>query len=190
MSEVYMRKAENTDLNRVCQLIEMGRGLLKQDHSPQWQDGNPSPALIRQDIQERRGYVLIYEEVIVGYGALIKAPDPAYEKIEAGQWKPGNKAYASIHRVVVNPEYKGKGFGQIILKLLKEKALVKGFSDIRIDTHEKNLRMRHLITKLGFSYQGIIYVDESKEGKRLAYQWVLRGFDNKVEVRSMAPPIS
>lgn len=173
MSEVYLRKAKAADFKQVSQLIEIGRRLLKEDHSPQWQDGNPSPPLLLQDIEKQRGYVLIYQEEIVGYGVLIELPDEAYEKIVEGKWKSGTSQYASIHRMVVNPDYKGKGLGENLLRLLKKEALEKGFFDIRIDTHEQNLRMQHLIRKLDFSYQGIVYVDDSKDGERLAYQWVL-----------------
>ena len=39
---------------------------------------------------------------------------------------------------------------------------------LRIDTHEKNLVMQNLVKKTGFSYCGIIYVDDGT--KRLAYE--------------------
>ena len=48
----------------------------------------------------------------------------------------------------------------------------RNFTDIRIDTHAVNAIMQHVITKLGFTYQGMIMLPIAN-GERKAYQLIL-----------------
>jgi len=44
----------------------------------------------------------------------------------------------------------------------------KTISNLRIDTHEDNKTMQHVLSKLGFSRCGIIYIEDGSP--RIAYQ--------------------
>ena len=57
------------------------------------------------------------------------------------------------------------------MKLTEELCKERGIPSIKIDTHEQNLGMQHILRKNGYTYCGVIYVEDGT--KRLAYEKVL-----------------
>lgn len=97
-----------------------------------------------------------------GVFAFIIGDDPTYQTIEQGSWLAGG-AYGTIHRIAGDGQVHG----------LLRRAVDFGWERIphlRIDTHENNRVMQYLIEKCGFSYCGVIHVDDGSP--RLAYERV------------------
>lgn len=94
-----------------------------------------------------------------GVFALIEGQDPTYLKID-GRWL-NEDDYATIHRLA--SDGKLPGIFNRCIEYSKDR-----FKNIRIDTHEDNATMRHLIEKNGFIECGIIYT--SMGHPRIAYQ--------------------
>ena len=69
--EYIFRKATITDAAQIWAILQQAIQRRKADGSKQWQDGYPNPEIIKQDIDNAVGYVLIKEETIVGYTAVI-----------------------------------------------------------------------------------------------------------------------
>ena len=92
--------------------------------------------------------------------------DPTYYRID-GAWK--NEApYGVIHRIASDGTE--KGIFEAVMEFCKEKMAERGIRNLRIDTHEDNKTMQHLIEKYGFQRCGIIYLENGSP--RIAYQWV------------------
>ena len=92
---------------------------------------------------------------------LAETDDPTYRQIYEGAWK--NPApYGVVHRVASSGEVRGAGAYCI-------EWAFRQCGHLRMDTHGDNTVMQKLLTKLGFSYCGIIYV-EADEWPRLAYE--------------------
>lgn len=164
------RKATIEDLPEIMVIIQDAIESLRQQGSPQWQNGyGPSEEKIQHDIQENSLYVLS-DGQILALAALIEGEDPVYTAIEEGQWQE-SAAYLSIHRVAVAKKATGRGIAQQLLRYLIEESKVRKISDIRIDTHELNRGMQKAILKTGFTYRGIVYFP-IPDGKRLAYQYI------------------
>lgn len=164
------RRSTPADIPEINQIIQAAKAYLKQQGSPQWQDGHePHEAVIRQDIRKKASYVLTMNEEIVGTVALITDKDPVYEAIE-GQWLQ-NGAYVSLHHVAVSQRYRGAGLGKAVLEAAIHQAQVLGYEDIRIDTYPANQPMLGLIEKLGFSYCGMVYFP-FEHGERKAFQLI------------------
>ena len=72
-----------------------------------------------------------------------------------------NKPYGTIHRIASVPNVHG------ILSTAIEYCFKK-VKDLRIDTHKENVIMRNGLKKLGFTYCGIIYLENGDP--RLAFQ--------------------
>ena len=96
---------------------------------------------------------------IVAYFALLPSPEPTYDVID-GAWLT-DEPYGVIHRMASYPEVHGI-FSTII------NYAASRFAHLRIDTHRDNRIMQHLIEKHGFTYCGIIWLDDGSE--RLAYE--------------------
>ena len=115
--------------------------------------------------------MLIEQDKIVGYGTITKGNQAGYDDITGGEWLP-SKDYVSLHRVAIHSAVRKRGKGQFFLSHLISGAVALGYTDIRIDTHPKNIRMQKVIEKSGFLYRGDILL-EITDGERKAYQIII-----------------
>ncbi|MCR8967956.1 GNAT family N-acetyltransferase [Streptococcus zalophi] len=160
---MIIRLAFPNEIKDIMAIMAEAKTFLAKSGSNQWQNGYPDEETIIEDILKGQGYVILVDDLIAGYAAVIEGKEPAYEAIYDGKWLNQNQDYITFHRVAVAQSYRGQQIAQTLLE-----GLVEGFEaiDFRCDTHEKNKIMQHILDKLGFSYQGKVPID----GERLAYQ--------------------
>lgn len=160
-----IRLAFPNEVGAILEIIEAAKKRLAQTGSDQWQKGYPNQEMIVEDIISGQAYVALDEGGMVAYAAVIKGPEEAYEAIYDGNWQGTERQYLLFHRVAVAETALGQGVAQTFLE-----GLMEGFDylDFRADTHEKNVVMQHILTKLGFQEVGKVPID----GERLAYQKV------------------
>jgi len=164
------RPSTLADIPAIGIIINEAKQYLKEQGSPQWQDGHePHEGVIREDIQKKASYVLTLEDEVVGTIALIAENDPVYEAIE-GEWQ-GEGPYVSLHHVAVSQKHRGIGLGKNLLTLAIKQAQALGYEDIRIDTYPANQPMLSLIEKCGFTYCGMVYFP-FEHGERKAFQLI------------------
>ena len=108
------------------------------------------------------GEVLIDGKPVATF-ALIEGHDPTYARIYDGEWQNDNPHYV-IHRVASMAGVHG------IMRAVLNHAFTLT-DTIRIDTHNDNVTMRTLLAKYGFSYCGIILLENGDP--RLAFQKTL-----------------
>lgn len=161
-----IRKAELKDKEEIYKIIQYAQAYLKQQDVPQWQNGYPNSEVISNDIESGHNYVMIDEGRIVGSCMISFEEDKYYKKID-GQWL-ADKPYAVIHRIAIDPAYKGKGLANHFFDFAQLQACHNGVNYIRVDTHEKNSSMRRCIEKNGFKQCGIVYVMDN--APRIAYE--------------------
>ena len=136
----------------------------------QWSaPGFPDDSLLLRDIAREGGFVMEsvcssgaeggVEKSIVAYFALLPSPEPTYDYID-GAWLT-DKPYGVIHRMASYPDVHG------IFSAVIDYAAAR-YAHLRIDTHRDNRIMQHLIEKHGFTYCGIIWLEDGTE--RLAYE--------------------
>lgn len=167
----YIRQATNADLPAMMAIIEQGKQALAADQIPQWQDGYPQAADIQTDIDAKIAWVLVVDGQIAGTAALLMTPDPNYANIYQGSWAPtANHRYTSIHRIAIARGYHGQHLTDFYFSNLMTISYHLGFRQMRIDTHLLNHRMQHIITKAGFEYRGIVYMNHNARDQRNAYQ--------------------
>ena len=119
------------------------------------------------DIQNGTAYVVCDGEQIAAYLHIGLQGDPAYDYIQ-GAWH-SDGPYAVLHRIAIGSDFRGKGFAHQVFSLAEAFCKEKGFLNLRIDTHEDNKRMQHILEKNGFSYCGIVM----QHGPRMAFDKVL-----------------
>lgn len=155
-----IRKTAINDLKRVQEIYSFARGFMIMNNNPhQWQDKYPETNAIIEDIKLGNSYVLEENGCIFGVFSMFFGKDPTYEHID-GNWL-NDYPYITIHKVASDGTHKG------VLKSAIEYAF-KFISDVRIDTHEDNNIMHHLLEKYGFTRCGVIYLANSDP--RVAYQ--------------------
>ena len=156
-----IRKAEKSDLPRILEIYAYARDFMEKTGNPnQWKKTNPPRETLEADISVGRLYV-VEENGIHGVFALFTEPDPTYAYIENGYWL-DSSPYCTIHRVA------GDGSGGIfsaVLAFAREQN-----PHIRIDTHEDNKVMQHVLQKNGFQRCGIIFLANGEP--RIAFEKV------------------
>lgn len=169
---VGIARAQIGQVETIMEIIGDAQRYLKKCKVDQWQDGFPTEDVIVDDIKTGEAYVFTDNNRIVAYVALELGFSDNYEHIFDGSWLTNNSRYATIHRTAISDEYRGMGLGSDMFDFCIKRALELGLNNIRIDTHENNKLMQHLISKYGFSYRGVIYLPKSG-AKRLAYEIIL-----------------
>ncbi len=160
---IKIRTAKRCDFAAVMDIYRYAREQMRISGNPnQWYDKYPEAETIINDIACNNSYVIERDGVICGVFSFIIGLEPTYAKIEGG-WK-NDEEYGTIHRIASNGQEKG------IFDICLEFCLGK-ISNIRIDTHQDNKIMQHLILKNGFKECGIIHVADGSP--RIAYQKIL-----------------
>ncbi len=151
-----LRKAQMMDLETILAILKDGRDQLAERGIDQWQGDYPSKAQIVSDIQNGFAYLATSDDQeTVGAISIVDAPDHAYDQLE-GDWQLETDHYVVIHRVAIHSQHAGKGYATQLLTQVIEaiKPQRQEVESIRIDTHEDNLAMQHLIAKVGFQRVG------------------------------------
>lgn len=157
-----LRHAEWNDLPEILNIYEQARRRMKHSGNPdQWKDCRPSEIAVRSDIELGRSIVITDRGGIAGVFAFIIGDDPTYLEID-GKWL-GSGVYGTIHRIAARDGC--SGIFDVALGYCLQK-----IGDIRIDTHEKNAAMRHILSTRGFVYCGRIITDDGTE--RLAFELI------------------
>ncbi|MBQ7800817.1 MAG: GNAT family N-acetyltransferase [Oscillospiraceae bacterium] len=146
-----VRLAETRDFPDILKIYDRARRFMAENGNPtQWPPSYPSAELLREDMEEGHLFVVTDKEQVRGVFSFLVGPDHTYERIEDGAWH-SDREYGTIHRIA------GDGSGGIFDACL---AYCKSKCDyLRIDTHENNKVMQHVVTKNGFRRCGIIYTD-------------------------------
>jgi GNAT superfamily N-acetyltransferase len=156
---VKLVKAEEKDFGEAMDMINAAKKLLKDSGVDQWQNGYPDEARILGDIRAGKGYFAEENGVKLGYLCVDFGGEPAYDHLK-GEWatKP---PYAVVHRMAFSPAARGKGLSSVVFRLAEELSREKGVMAMRVDTDDGNERMKHILTKNGFTYRGTIWFDNS-----------------------------
>lgn len=158
---MMIRKSTFQDVESILAIYQYAREQMRLGGNPgQWGSSYPSRELIQSDISQGNSYVMEEEGEIHGVFAFILGDDPTYQRIENGAWL-NEDAYGTIHRIA--GDGKRKGIFRLCTSFCEKKV-----GNIRIDTHERNLIMQHLLEKNGYHRCGRIYVADGSP--RIAYQ--------------------
>jgi GNAT superfamily N-acetyltransferase len=146
------RKAVVSDMSQIWEIIQQAILRRKNDGSQQWQDGYPNEDVIKLDIIKGIGYVLIDDNIVAGYAAILFNDEPAYVLIK-GTWLT-NGDFAVVHRVAISDDYLGKGLAQKIFLFTEDLAIDNNIFSIKVDTNFDNIPMLKILEKLGYTYCG------------------------------------
>jgi len=149
------RKSELEDIPAIMQIINKAKVFLKDSGIDQWQKGYPNEEVIREDICRGESYVAEIDHVVVGSVAITFSQEHHYDTLRDGEWLNKDGAYAVIHRIAVDSDYKGKGIAGFLMSQAEVLGAGK-IQSIRIDTHENNISMQSAIKKQGFDLCGKI----------------------------------
>lgn len=158
-----IRKATAADLADIKKIYEKARRFMRDNgNSSQWEDADAPELKSADDIASGQLYVMEDETGIHAAFVFWKGEDPLYRVIEQGTWL-SEEEYGVVHRVASD--------GSVCNVLTKVMEFCKKeIGHLRIDTHEDNKVMQHVLEKNGFQRCGIVYVEDGSP--RIAYELV------------------
>lgn len=155
-----IRKTRFDDVGDVLAIYTAAQAKMEAAGNPQWPKGWPSEERVRADIDAGDSYVMEEDGEVVAVFVLQLGDEPTYAVIEDGAWL-NDEPYGTLHRIASNG--KARGVLQAALEYCERKS-----PNLRVDTHETNLAMQHILEKNGYVRCGRIYVEDGTP--RLAYQ--------------------
>lgn len=157
---IKIRKSTTNDLNCMLEIYEHARKYMRLNGNlGQWTT-YPAKELLEEDIINGVSYVVESDSEVIGTFVFCIGEDPTYQLIEKGEWL-NSESYGTIHRIASDGSHKG-------LFRLVENYCSKLINNIRVDTHEDNKTMLHILKKAGYTKCGIIYTHDGSP--RIAFQ--------------------
>lgn len=163
------RQATEEDAFQIWKILEKAIKRRKDDGSTQWQDGYPNQSIVENDIKNSFGYVLVDEDIIIGYCAILINDEPEYSNIK-GSWLT-NGDFVVYHRVAISEKYLGQGLAQSILQHIEDFALKHNIYSVKVDTNFDNRGMLWVLQKMCYHYCGEVTFRGSP---RKAFEKILR----------------
>lgn len=174
MSLIFTRRAQNSDVDKIVQILNDAISFLKESGSSQWQSGYPNRETVEEDIEKQVAWVLTVDNEVAGYAAVVIGREPTYADIE-GKWENNVDTYATIHRIAVSSKFRGMHLTQFFLSNIISLTYAQGIHNFRIDTSRKNKIVQHIAVSHNFIERGIIQVTEDPvDSSRIAYELNLR----------------
>jgi ribosomal protein S18 acetylase RimI-like enzyme len=118
----------------------------------QWDDLYPDAKVFGQDIAAGQLWVAEIDGALAGVSAITTVQSPEYADVG---WDLNEPAIV-IHRLAVNPEFRGCGVADALMRQAEVVAREQGISVLRIDTNTQNPAMQRLMAKLGYTLAGEI----------------------------------
>jgi len=160
-------------LNDLCRITDEAKAQLKMLGLDQWQKGYPSRDVWENDIMRQTAWVAVEGNQVLGAFAFQTTPDASYGEID-GQWLTDGP-YASMHRVCVAENSRGKGVAGELFRHGIFLAKQQGLPSMRMDTHPGNRPMQRALEGGGFMLCGTILLKGGCEDGdcRVAYEKIL-----------------
>lgn len=137
--------ATQNDPDKIWEILQQAIERRRLDSSQQWQNGYPNPETVNSDIEKQIGYVLVENDNVVAYSAVILNDEPAYGNIEGKWFSDGD--FNVVHRLAVSDEVAGKGYATEIFRRIEDLSRQNGIFSVKVDTNFDNATMLHILKK-------------------------------------------
>ncbi|WP_418969741.1 GNAT family N-acetyltransferase [Alloscardovia omnicolens] len=174
---IMLRFTQREDLPDIMYMVNAAKQTLKVDGSSQWQNGYPNEYSFIADMDAQSSYVLTLNSQVVATASISYGEEAGYSSLRSGQWHYPEDVfgtYAVLHRVAVHPDFHGQGIVDKLFTELCEVIKQQNIRAVRVDTHRKNQRMQHVLSRSGFELSGEITIDHDPvDPIRLCYEKLL-----------------
>jgi len=146
-----LKLAEINDLDFINNIyINAIKNMIKNDIF-QWDEIYPSRNLLKDDIEKKQLYKIIFDKNIISAFVLNKEYDKEYIN---GEWEYNGNNFIVLHRLCLNIQYQNKDFGTKIMLYIENYLKNNSIYSIRLDAFSKNPIALKLYNKLGYKKVG------------------------------------
>jgi ribosomal protein S18 acetylase RimI-like enzyme len=164
-----IRLATQYDLPALMALVRRVVPLMLATGNRQWDEGYPNESVFERDIALRQLWVAEAENSIAGVAALTVDQEPEYAQAD---WDMNAKALV-VHRLAVDPAFRGAGVASALMQKAEEVAAERKFAVVRVDTNTENAATQRLFPKLGYRLAGEIGLGMRPGLRFLCYEKVI-----------------
>lgn len=144
--------ATPSDIPLLMELYEKGSQYQKEKFGKGWQFIDTDR--VETEIRESRLWKIVEDDAIACIFSVVYS-DPLL-------WQERNEdAAVYIHRIVTNPDFRGRGYVTKITDWAKEHAHANELKYVRLDTWEDNLKLAQLYVSNGFEPVGRVLLNET-----------------------------
>jgi ribosomal protein S18 acetylase RimI-like enzyme len=147
-----MRLAVHEDLPALMRLVRRVVPLMRATGNLQWDENYPDEAVFRRDIDMKQLWIGEIGTEIAGVAALTMNQEPDYAQVG---WDINESAIV-VHRLAVDPAFRGAGVASALMAKAEEIAVNRGIPVLRVDTNTQNEATQRLFPKLGYQLAGEI----------------------------------
>ena len=152
---MIIRLATLFDVPAIMALMRQVIPLMRAEGNLQWDDAYPNSEIFTADIALKQLWVAEMDEAgdpgLIGGVAAITT-DQAPEYADVG-WDINEPAIV-IHRLAVDPDFRGFGIATALMEEAEALAQEAGISVLRVDTSKQNPATQKLFPKLGYTFAG------------------------------------
>ncbi|TYS01707.1 GNAT family N-acetyltransferase [Rossellomorea vietnamensis] len=141
------------DIKDIMKMVRKTVAIMKSEDIDQWTDEYPLAADFNKDVENGSLYVAVDQENKAAGSITIDQSEPGEYK--TSPWRKEGPAYL-FHRLVVDPDVRGKGIASLLIKQTEEVAKANSVYYIRTDTYSLNKKAQSLFKKNGYTKMGKI----------------------------------
>ena len=156
-----IRRGASEDIAAIMALIGRSVPLMRVAGNLQWDDGYPNAEVFAEDVRLRQLWVAELDGQVAGVAAITTEQSPEYADVGWDLKEPA----VVVHRLAVDPEFRGRGVAEQLMRQAEVVATGWGISVLRVDTNTRNLATQGLLPKLGYALAGEIGL-EFRPGQR------------------------
>lgn len=161
-----IRLAVPTDLAAVMDLVGRVVPLMRAAGNLQWDESYPDAAVFEQDVEQGQLWVAEIDGAIAGMAALTTDQAPEYAQVG---WDIEETAVV-VHRLAVNPAFRGAGIASALMRRAEEVAAERGLPKVLTDTSVQNEAAQRLFPKMGYRLAGEIGLSYRPGLRLLCYE--------------------
>ena len=145
-----LRRARLEDIPAVMAVIRRVVPLMRATGNLQWDDAYPNPEVFSRDIEKEQLWVAEIDLSLAGVAAITEDQEPEYARVGWDITEPS----IVVHRVAVDPEFRGRGIAEALMRQAETVATERGITVLRVDTNTQNAATQKLFPKLGYTLSG------------------------------------
>lgn len=169
--EMVIRRATLFDVPAILYIIRSVVPGMQALGNLQWDENYPNAEVFMRDIELKQLWVADFAGVLGGVAAITQDSSPEYAQVGWDLQEPA----LVIHRLAVDPEFRGHGIGTALMEEAQALAEEQGITVLRVDTSVTNRATQRLFPKLGYSLSGEISLDHRPGQKFLCFERRLPG---------------
>jgi ribosomal protein S18 acetylase RimI-like enzyme len=169
---------KSSEINELFQIYLNGKNDLEKNGIYQWTDNYPNRLIIENDLKRGVLFVLKKNKELVGAINISEDQETEYQTVE---WKFNDSKVLVIHRLVIDPKYKRKGYAKILMDFAEEFAKENYYSSIRLDAYSQNKIVLELYNKRKYIVRGEVNFPERENPFQCMEKEIITAYNSLYE---------